>query len=48
VLIGPSGCGKSTLLRIVVRLVRPDSGSVAMGGEEITEQNILSIRRRIG
>jgi osmoprotectant transport system ATP-binding protein len=48
VLIGPSGCGKSTLLRIVVRLIRPDTGAVVMDGEEITDQNIFDLRRRIG
>ena len=26
VLIGPSGCGKSTLLRLMIGLVRPDTG----------------------
>jgi osmoprotectant transport system ATP-binding protein len=48
VLIGPSGCGKSTLLRVVVRLIRPDTGTVEMDGEAITERNILAFRRRTG
>jgi osmoprotectant transport system ATP-binding protein len=48
VLIGPSGCGKSTLLRIVVRLIRPDTGTVEMNGEAITERTILAVRRRMG
>jgi len=33
VLIGPSGGGKSTLLRIAMGLARPDSGTLAVGGE---------------
>ncbi|NUU22460.1 MAG: ABC transporter ATP-binding protein [Streptomycetaceae bacterium] len=35
-LIGHSGCGKSTLLGIVAGLQRPDAGSVALDGQEIT------------
>jgi putative ABC transport system ATP-binding protein len=32
-LTGPSGCGKSTLLNMIGLLDRPDSGSIAVGGE---------------
>ena len=36
-LLGPSGCGKSTLLKTVAGILSPNSGSIFLGGEEITK-----------
>lgn len=47
-LIGPSGCGKSTLLRIVLGLIRPDTGSVVLNGVTMTAQNSRQLRQGIG
>jgi phospholipid/cholesterol/gamma-HCH transport system ATP-binding protein len=51
VIMGGSGCGKSTLLRHIVGVMKPDSGSIKVFGEEITtmnEREIAKIRRRYG
>ena len=46
--IGPSGGGKSTFLRCLNRLETPDSGSIKLDGTEITEDNIIQIREKMG
>lgn len=50
-LIGPSGAGKSSLIRCVNRLVEPTSGSIQVGGRELTglpAGRLRRERRRIG
>jgi osmoprotectant transport system ATP-binding protein len=48
VVIGPSGCGKTTLLRLMLGLTAPDSGSVALNGELLTQANAEVLRHRVG
>jgi putative ABC transport system ATP-binding protein len=48
VIMGPSGSGKTTLLSILGGLLRPDQGSVYLGGSEIgglSEDERTSLRR---
>ncbi|MCK4547234.1 MAG: ABC transporter ATP-binding protein [Candidatus Eisenbacteria sp.] len=35
VILGRSGCGKSVLLKLVIGLLKPDSGQVLVGGEPV-------------
>lgn len=35
-LLGPSGCGKTTLLRILIGLLKPDTGTIWKDGKDIT------------
>ncbi|WP_438437032.1 ABC transporter ATP-binding protein [Kluyvera sichuanensis] len=48
VLIGTSGSGKSTTLKMINRLVEPDSGTIRFAGQDIREQPLLALRRRMG
>ena len=50
-LVGGSGCGKSTLLRTIILLMRPESGSIKVFGQEViglSDEEALPLRRRWG
>lgn len=50
-LIGTNGSGKSTLLRCLVRLIEPASGTITMGGTEVTgasRRSLRVVRRDVG
>ena len=38
-LLGASGCGKSTLLNMIAGILSPESGSIEIGGEEMTSKS---------
>jgi phospholipid/cholesterol/gamma-HCH transport system ATP-binding protein len=51
ILLGPAGVGKSVLLKLANGLLRPDTGSIRLFGEEITtmsEEHLFPMRERIG
>jgi polar amino acid transport system ATP-binding protein len=48
-IIGPSGCGKSTLLRSINLLEVPTSGQVILDGDDLVDNNDLTVlRRKVG
>jgi phospholipid/cholesterol/gamma-HCH transport system ATP-binding protein len=50
-LIGESGTGKTTTLKLAAGLLRPDSGTVRMFGQDLStlsESELLTFRRQIG
>ncbi len=46
-LLGPNGAGKSTTLRVLYTVLKPDSGTAAVDGQDVT-QDPLATRRAIG
>lgn len=51
VLMGPSGSGKSVTLKHVIGILKPDSGSVQVDGQEVPAMDrtqLMALRRRMG
>ena len=50
-ILGRSGGGKSTTIRLILGLLKPDSGQILIDGEDITgysEEEMMPIRQKIG
>ena len=47
-LVGPSGAGKTTLTALVARLYDPTSGAVKIGGIDLRDASLASLRERVG
>jgi ATP-binding cassette subfamily B protein len=46
-LVGPTGAGKSTLAKLVARFYDPRAGAIAMGGVDLRDATLRSLRERI-
>jgi ATP-binding cassette subfamily B protein len=45
--VGPIGCGKSTLMNLLLRFLDPESGRITVGGEEIADVTLSSLREQV-
>ncbi|GAA2497866.1 hypothetical protein GCM10010276_43850 [Streptomyces longisporus] len=46
--VGSSGCGKTTTLRMVNRMVEPTSGTIRVGGRDVTRQDAAELLETVG
>ncbi len=47
VITGPNGGGKSTLAKLIAGIIKPDTGSIILNGEDITDKSITE-RAKLG
>jgi phospholipid/cholesterol/gamma-HCH transport system ATP-binding protein len=50
-ILGRSGGGKSTIIRLILGLLKPDSGQILIDGEDVTdytEEEMIPVRQKIG
>lgn len=46
--VGTSGSGKTTMMKMVNGLLTPDEGEILISGKNIKNEDIISLRRKIG
>ena len=47
-IVGASGCGKTTLVKLLLGLLKPNEGTIRIGGQDIHKAGPENIRRIIG
>lgn len=47
-LIGHNGSGKSTIARLIIGLLSPKKGDIEIFGEKLSEDNVVSLRKKVG
>ncbi len=47
-IVGTSGSGKTTLMKMINGLIVPEKGNIFIGGRNIKDENLISLRRKIG
>jgi phospholipid/cholesterol/gamma-HCH transport system ATP-binding protein len=51
VILGASGAGKSTILKLILGLLRPDSGEIYVRGQrvdQLSESDLMAVRQHLG
>src|ERR671914_1621001 len=51
IILGASGAGKSTILKLILGLLKPDSGVIWVNGEQVdtmTERELMKVRTDLG
>ncbi len=51
IILGRSGGGKSTVIRLILGLIKPDSGRILIDGEDITDHDepaLMTVRQKMG
>ncbi len=47
-IVGPSGCGKTTLVKLLLGLLKPTQGNIAVGGHDIATLGPHNYRQMVG
>ena len=47
-IVGPSGCGKTTLVKLLLGLLKPTQGTIAVGGHDIAKLGPHNYRQMVG
>lgn len=47
-IVGPNGAGKTTLLKCIVRIVKPEKGTILIDGKDASQMKRLDLARCVG